>query len=542
MATSTQTTNPNPSTPRPANPFGLFSATSDPRAAPARASSQLLPRLLWLVFAAAIVTGAVMSLSNPDIRNWIVPAQKTDVLITATVTRATLPIVVTGGGELESAVGIDVHSGVEGEQVKIVEMLPEGSFVKQGQLVIRLDPSEVNDRLAEQQIKVMQADATAKASAEEFKIQQNLGASQVAAAELALTLAELDLEKYIEGDYSVELNTLKGSLALAMTALQEAEDTLEYYRTLVKKGFRSPEQLRVKAQALERAKYDLSRDEEKLMVLQQYTLKRQKAELSAKAEETVRELERAKSSSAALATKAKTDWEVAQATAKLERKQLERIEQQLALCDVDAPLDGTVVYAHQKKAPLELGVVVHFKQKLFSVTNISEMQVKAFVHESQVKKVGPGMPVAVRVDAMPNLELTGKVKEVANFYDTTRQWMSGGVKDYETIISVDGLPDAGLKPGMTAKVEILVGELSNSLIVPIPAVAEADGRYYCYVVGGQAVDRRPVTLGASTENFVEISEGLGEGEEVALDARQRADSQHTEDGGQPNGSLVTAAQ
>lgn len=474
--------------------------------------------LIGILVLAALVTGAL----TIDFASWLPESAGGEAPITARVVRANLPLIISAGGELESAEGVEVLCEVEGSDVKIVKMLPEGTQVHAGQVVVQLDPSEVNDRLAQQEIKVTQLEATAKAAVEQLKIQKNLVASQIATAELALTLAELDKEKYEEGDYIIEFNELKGSIALANTELQEAEDTREYYRTLVKKGFRTPEQLRSKEQAVERAEYNLSRDDEKLKVLETYSRKRQLAELTAKADEAARELERTKSSSVASVTKAETDMQVAEATARLERKQLERIQLQLQLCELPAPCEGTVVYSREKKDPLELGKVVHYKQQLFTVTKMSEMQVKAFVHEAEVKRVQPGMPVEVQVEALPDRTFQGTVQEVANFYDSTRHWLSGGVKEYETIVRINNLPGTGLKPGMTAEANIIVGQLTDSLLVPIPAVVEKDGEYYCYVVAIAGIEPRLVVIGDNTASYVEIKSGLDEGEIVALDARHRA--------------------
>jgi RND family efflux transporter MFP subunit len=299
---------------------------------------------------------------------------------------------------------------------------------------------------------------------------------------------------------------------------------------LVKKGFRTPEELRVKEQAVTEAEYTLKSDQKRLDVLEKYTRERQMEELTTKAADAQLEVERVRSSGAAAVAKARTDLEVADATAKLEHKQLDRIKRQIELCVLQAPADGTVVYSHKDKKPLDLGSAVHFKQKLFSITNLSQMQVRAFVHESDIKKVRRGMPAEVRVDALPGLTLHGAVESVADFYDGDRHWLSGGVKEYETIIAIDGVSDAGLKPGMTSQVQIHVGELSDCLVVPVPAVMEQDGHHFCYVLGGGDAERRRVTIGASTENLVEITGGLAEGEKVALDARRRWQSQS--DGGE----------
>jgi RND family efflux transporter MFP subunit len=472
----------------------------------------------------AVVLAALLSVAAYllDVGSWFASAGGNETLVTATVKRASLPIEVSAGGELESADAVDVTCQLEGQEHKIIEMLPEGTQVREGETVIRLDPAEINEKLALQEIKVMQAEGLAKAAAEELKIQQNLGASQIAQAELALRLAELDKKKFLEGEYQADLSELQGSIALAQVELQNAQDQLEYGRDLVKKGFQTLEQLRSNEQEVKRAQFALSSQEKRLEVLENFTRERQEVELTAKAIEAERDLERAKSSAAAVVAKAQTDMDVAEATARLERAQLERIQQQLQHCQVTANANGTLVYAKDKNKRIEVGAVVHYKQKLFSVPKLSAMQVQAWVHESEVKKIGPGMPADIRVDAFPNLALTGRVKEVASFYDSTRHWLSGGVKEYATTIEIEENPQAALKPGMTSNVTIRVGELSDSLIVPLAAVTEKNERKYAFVVRDGKLEPCPVSIGGNTSNYVEILGGLSEGERVALDARRRA--------------------
>ena len=371
----------------------------------------------------------------------------------------------------------------------------------------------------------MRAEAAAKSARGELTIQENKGASEVAQAELDLTLAVLDRKKYVEGQYGVDVDDLKGSIALAQAALEEAKGTAEYYRKLVKKGFRTPEQLRAKEQEVMRAEYYLSRDQEKLRVLEEFTRERQEVELAAKAEEAKRKLARAKGSSEAAIAKAQTELDAAGVTAKLERSVLERLQAQLVNCSVKAPQGGIVVYGKDPSNHIELGALVHFKQKLFSLPDLAEMQIEAFVHESVAKKVTPGQRAEIRIDAYPNVVLHGVVEGVSTFYDPARYWQSGGVKDYATTVTIADLPDAGLKPGMTAEVKILLGELANALIVPIQAVMEKDGEYCCYVVGPDGAERRVVSVGDNNSNFIEVTDGLLEGELVTLAVRARAASE-----------------
>ncbi len=442
--------------------------------------------------------------------------------LTAVARQMVIPYQVLAGGELNSPEAVDVVCEVEGTQLKIEEMIPEGTLVEADQVVVRLDPSDLNNQLAQKKISVTQAQAAAKAAEEELKIQRNLAESAVAEAMLEVTLAELDRKKYMEGEYQVELNDLRGSIALAETDLQEAEDMVTHFEMLVRKGFRSREQLEAKQQAVERAKFNLDRDREKLLVLERFTKERKEVELTAKAEEAVRELERIRSSNAAAVTKAETDLEVARATAQLELQQLQKIEEQLRRCDVRAPIAGTLIYAKDNNKKVELGAPIHFKQKLFSLPDLTELHVWAFIHESEIQQVELGMQAEIRVDAFPDLLLNGEVIDISTYYDATRHWMSGGVKEYATQVAIRDWPDGiALKPGMTARVTIQIGELSRGVIVPVAAIAMDGEQCVGYRQSEDGFQRVPLTIGNNTEDYVEVLSGLNPGDRVALDPRIR---------------------
>jgi hypothetical protein len=95
-------------------------------------------------------------------------------------------------------------------------------------------------------------------------------------------------------------------------------------------------------------------------------------------------------------------------------------------------------------------------------------------------------------------------------------------KNYDARVFVTEIP-AGvqLKPGMTAEVEINVGRYEDVIAVPVGAVTEHFGQSYAYAVKESDVERRRVTIGRATHSHLEITEGLSEGDVVALDAYQR---------------------
>ncbi len=93
--------------------------------------------------------------------------------------------------------------------------------------------------------------------------------------------------------------------------------------------------------------------------------------------------------------------------------------------------------------------------------------------------------------------------------------MNPDLKVYVTTITINGTYD-WIKPGMSAKVEILVDHLNDVVHVPIQAVAPSEGKQICYVVNGPRQEKREVDIGQFNDEFIEIKKGLKEGEKVLL--------------------------
>jgi multidrug efflux pump subunit AcrA (membrane-fusion protein) len=137
------------------------------------------------------------------------------------------------------------------------------------------------------------------------------------------------------------------------------------------------------------------------------------------------------------------------------------------------------------------------------------------VHESSVDKVRPGQHATITVEAFPDKTFHGEVLNVAPLPDPQQGFLSPDVKVYTTKVSIDGSHDF-LRPGMSAKVVILVDQLDDVLIVPIQVVANREGKKLCYVMASDTPQPREVGTGAFNDTFVEIISGLEEGEQVLL--------------------------
>jgi HlyD family secretion protein len=476
----------------------------------------------WLALGAVLAVLAIGLL----IKRFFWSNDTTSTEITAIVKLGNLPIIVTEKGELESAKTVDARSEVEGS-VKIVSITAEGSTVKKGDVVVTFDMDQLKRDYANQEIKLRQAEGKAKACLGELEVARNKAETDIAKAELDLTLANLDKRKYLEGEYKVEVNEKQGGLSLAKKELQECEEKLENYRKLGRKGFMSIEQVKVKESEVSTKRYAVDRDEAKLMVLQRFTKERQEAELTAKALEAQRALVRTKSTSHASVDKAVTELESAQVTAKLEEATLARMTKQIANCIVKAPQDGILVYSKDRywdpSSKIQAGAMIQYQQTLFTLPDLTRMQVSAKIHEAMVKKLKPGQLVDIKVDADATHTFQGVVEKIATLADSRGYWDERAVKQYVTIVKMTNLP-AGveLKPGMTAEVTIKVKTIPNCLIVPVQAVSQHKAKHYAYVLkSDNTLEKREVTVGETNDKYVVVETGLEQDERVVLDARAR---------------------
>jgi multidrug efflux pump subunit AcrA (membrane-fusion protein) len=158
----------------------------------------------------------------------------------------------------------------------------------------------------------------------------------------------------------------------------------------------------------------------------------------------------------------------------------------------------------------EEGATVREQQTLLMIPDVTQMQVKVGIHESKVERLKLGMTAKVQLQ---ELTLEGTVGEIA---EVTRPagWWTGNVVKYDTIIKLE--PHSGLKPGMSAIVDVVLAKHDNVLTIPVAAIVESGAGFYCWVQTSDGVKQRVLKLGDSNDEFTVVLDGLIEGEQVVL--------------------------
>lgn len=440
------------------------------------------------------------------------------------VTRADLPITVIEAGSLKAKRSVEIESQVEG-QATIIKIIPEGTFVKKGDVLVELDSADLEERRTQQEISYEGANASLISARENLEIQKKQNESDIMAGVLKVEFAEKDLKKYLEGDWPQEIRKMENTIKLAEEELKRATDRLEWTKKLFEKGFVTQNDKEADELAVIRRGIDLEQAKRQKELAEAYDRPMMERKLKADLEEANLALERIRRRADSEIAQRDADLRSKDAQFKLQEERFKKIKEQIENCVIKAPQDGLVVYGsgseggmrfgRSESEIIEEGATVRYRQTIITLPDVSLMQVETKVHESSIDKVELGQEALVTVDAFPDLRLHGKVTKVAILPDSQSRWLNPDLKIYSTDITLDD-GNEKLKPGMSAKVEIVIDRLKNVFFVPIQSVYRKGGKEVCYVLSSSGIEARPITVGLNNETFVEVKEGLKEGEQVLL--------------------------
>jgi len=435
------------------------------------------------------------------------------------VKRGDMLISVVEGGALKAVKESIIRSEFEGIS-RIISIVAEGTYVKEGEILVELDSSELKDRVNQQEVTFQNNDFAFIQAKENLSIQQSLVESQIKEAELRVEFAKSDLEKYIEGDAPQQINTATNAIIIRKEQLQRANDKLEWTQQLFKKGYASKSELEADGLSLVQAKIAVDQSEEDLRLFRKYDMPKSQRRLESALEQSKLELDRLRQRTSNQIAQADANLRTSQRALELTHEKLKELKQQLENAKIKAPQDGLVVYASSSYGDrgqmlIEEGAQIRQRQEIIKLPDVSQMVVEIRVHESHVLQIRPGLDAYVTVDSLPDRRFKAKVTKVAVLPNSQDRWMNPNLKVYSTDVLIEeDLPD--LKPGASARAEIIVTNLVNALAVPLQAVTTVKGKQVCYVQNGTDIAPVPVTVGNFNDQFIEIRSGLKEGDQVAL--------------------------
>jgi RND family efflux transporter MFP subunit len=373
-------------------------------------------------------------------------------LPTAEVTRGEFVDAVELRGEIRPIRSVVVMAPMQSGELQIVKLAKNGSTAKTGDVVVQFDTSTVDRTIQEKRSEVKQAEAEIDQARAQIRMVDEQGATARLKARYDVSRAQLDLVK------------------------EDLVSKLEY----------------------ERAKLALS-----------------------DAEQRVKEMEE----------KGRSDRAAAQAdlNGKQRKRQkamadLQRAERSRQLLEVRAPVDGLVSIMPNFRAGGPFGGNQEFREGdrawagagVLELPDLSEVRFEARLDESDRGRIAAGQTATIRIDALPDRELTATVADISVL---ARVDFSSGTwppaRNFDLKLKV-GEKDQRLRPGMSATARIAVERVAGAVLVPAEAVFQKDGRPVVYVLKGRTFERRPVEVARRGREQLALAGGASPGDRVAI--------------------------
>lgn len=444
-------------------------------------------------------------------------------MTTATVRSFTITTL--ANGELAAKNQYEIRNKVE-SRTSIVEIIPEGTMAKAGDVLIRLADEDLRNRIAEEELAVIQARTELENAEAAEKIQVSENESKLRAAESTLAIATLTFEQWERGDVLKQRQQLKLEVEKAEKNFDRLSSKYENSKRLYEADFLSKDELDrdeidfIQARAaVQTARLDLD-------VYEEYQYHKDAEERRRAVEEATAELERVLQENEINLRSRQTQTANRRRQLALREDKLNELLEQLKYCTVVAPRDGLVVYGSSVQSDmrrwmneggLAVGVEVGNNDLLIALPDTAEMTASVKVHESIAGRVRPGQTATVKVEAIDQT-ISGVVASVGVLAESGG-WRDPNRREYTVKIHLDTETARGmnLKPTLRCEARIELGRVENALAVPVQAVFN-DGpvRYVLRSLPTGRFERVPVMLGRTSDTDAEILRGLSAGDRVLL--------------------------
>lgn len=406
----------------------------------------------------------------------------------------------------------------------ILSIIPEGTWVQEGDVVCELDPTDIEESLRNWEVPLISARASLDGSVQEELLQRSAGERALARAQFQLQSAENDFEQYQHGTYPQQVSQLEQDLQLTREQLTQAESECAQNEQLWAQGLVSDRVMNQTEYERDEKQEAVRRFETRLSFLRGMQHNRSVTQMDFQAKLARREVLRTEISNAIAETSAHVNTLMSERRMLIYQRYREYARKGLEACTLRAPRSGQVIYASslneqsRGSSSIACGSPVHYQQAIFEIPEQKYFKVSVPLHESLITKVQNGMAVEVRLKGYEQETVTGTIARISKF-PKPRSYYAPDVRDF--MLEVNLTPSAEqeklIRLNMDAEVILQLSPVKDALTVPCEAVVGAVGHNFVWRMSGVDLIPQPVQLGESDDDRVCIVAGLAEGDRIAVD-------------------------
>lgn len=331
---------------------------------------------------------------------------------------------------------------------RVIEILPdEGQFVKKDQTLAELDQSEYEARHEQAKANVESAIKNLQRAETVLEVYRKTLPDEVARAEAGVRVLVAQLKELEAGSRQQEIERARLAFLTAKDVMEEARRNKQRFEKLFEKALVSEKQWEEVKLRYETASKELEQAKETLDLLEEGVRKETLETARARIAEGRALVAQARGNLKRIDA-AKSEAEVAVAQVRAAQSALKLAEIELSYTRLRAPFEGIITSRN-----VELGEVVLSGREVFSLSDLSSVDLKIFVDETEIGKVKPGQSVEVRVDTFPGRIYRGRVSFISPEGEFTPKIIQTHKERVKLVFLVKvsiSNPELELKSGMPA--------------------------------------------------------------------------------------------
>ena len=410
---------------------------------------------------------------------------------------------------------------------KIDWVIKENSQVKTGDLLLRFDDEDLKSRIDSIKQDVEEAEKSLESVVKELDILKTDNKSSMKAAKDRVKSAEEALHKYrkLEGPQQKD-----GKVDAVQTAIENMESAKrDYEKTRAAQlntvysnedeEERAEQQLLTQKQRVSSSEKAYEGAVLNRKIFKRYTYPERIEALTNSQEQAKLDLTK---------TEVRLESNVKHKESSIERYRerverneanLKRYQNYLTMMEIHAPVEGVVIYGDPEqgwnKVEPQVGNNAVKSQVLLTIPDVANLNVKFQLPEQLRSRVDLDNEAVLMPESLPGVSLKAKVSRIAALPVNQISWDSSSPKVYNVEIAlVDTHPE--LVSGMSVQLEVITQRLEDVLFVPIEAVFDEESDYFVYLDTSKGPEKRMVEIGIADEDFVQLTEGVKDGESVFL--------------------------
>ena len=184
--------------------------------------------------------------------------------------------------------------------------------------------------------------------------------------------------------------------------------------------------------------------------------------------------------------------------------------------ELKATVPGLVLYKRERMEDPKIGDECHPGQAMVELVNLDILQARTYVLERDGGNLEKGLPVVLKLDAIPDKEFHGTISSLSSVAGSIDRDSTLRYFTCDVAISDAGKDLKRIRPGMNLKADVVLEQYDSCFVVPSSAISVKENKNVVYVQNENDFIPKPVDVGLGSHGEAVILGGLEEGELIAL--------------------------